>query len=136
VNQTQIKFDSTLFNDVRIMIAEDNFVNQRVLQYMLETLGVKSDVAANGKEVLEKIESMQVDVILMDVQMPEMDGIEATEEIRKRDWHQPFIVAMTANTGSGDRERCLSSGMNHFISKPFVIEQVGECLMMWHQERL
>ena len=135
VNQTQIKFDSTLFNDVRIMIAEDNFVNQRVLQYMLETLGVKSDVASNGKEVLEKIESMQIDVILMDVQMPEMDGIEATEEIRKRDWHQPYIVAMTANTGSGDRERCLSSGMNHFISKPFVIEQVGECLMMWHQER-
>ncbi len=134
-NQSQVKFDSTLFHDVKILIAEDNFVNQRVLQYMLETLGVKSEVAANGKEVLDKMEAMQVDVILMDVQMPEMDGIEATLEIRKRDWHQPYIVAMTANTGSGDRDRCLSSGMNHFISKPFVIEQVGECLMMWYQGR-
>lgn len=123
------------FQDVSILIAEDNFVNQRVLQYMLETLGLKSDVAASGLEVLSVMEEKPLDIILMDVQMPEMDGLEATREIRKRWGEKVHIIAMTANSSKLDRQKCLDSGMNEFISKPFVIEQVSEALMKWKQGR-
>ncbi|MEZ4799654.1 MAG: ATP-binding protein [Flavobacteriales bacterium] len=123
------------FQDVSILIAEDNFVNQRVLQYMLETLGIKSDVAASGVEVLSKMEEKTIDIILMDVQMPEMDGLEATHEIRKRWGEKVHIIAMTANSSKLDRQKCLDAGMNEFISKPFVIEQVSAALIKWKQGR-
>lgn len=121
------------FQNVSILIAEDNFVNQRVLQYMLETLGISSDVAASGLEVLAKMEENPIDIILMDVQMPEMDGLEATMEIRKRWGNDVHIIAMTANSSKLDRQKCLDAGMNEFISKPFVIEQVSTALIKWKQ---
>lgn len=127
--------DPSLFENYQILIAEDNFVNQRVLQYMLETLGLKSEVASNGVEVIEIMEKKQVDIVLMDVQMPEMDGMEATKIIRHRFGENVHIIAMTANSGKGDKERCLACGMNDFISKPFVIEQVSASLLEWRQRQ-
>jgi CheY-like chemotaxis protein len=118
-----------------ILIAEDNFVNQKVLEYMLQTLGLKSELAANGVELMEMMKAKQYDIIFMDVQMPEMDGLEASESIRTIYGEVPFIVAMTANNSESDKEKCLNSGMNHFISKPFIIEQVMGVLNLYKDSR-
>jgi len=108
---------------VRILVAEDNLVNQQVAQGMLEWLGCAADVVSNGREALLAVQSGGYDMVLMDVHMPEMDGLEATREIR--DWERATgratplpIVALTANALSGDRELCIASGMNDYVSKP------------------
>jgi len=104
---------------LRILLAEDNVVNQKVALKMLKKIGYRADLAANGLEVLEALERLPYDVILMDVQMPEMDGLEATRRIRQR-WPSAGlkIVAITAYAMEGDRERCLHAGMDDYISKP------------------
>ncbi|RMG94493.1 MAG: response regulator, partial [Chloroflexi bacterium] len=119
---------------LRILLAEDNTVNQKVALRILEKLGYRADVAGNGLEVLEALKRQQYDVILMDVQMPEMDGVEATQCIRKM-WppeEQPRIVAMTAHALSGDREKYIASGMDDYVSKPIRLEELvaalGKCL--------
>jgi CheY-like chemotaxis protein len=96
---------------------------------MLERLGYTADVAADGREVLAALESRHYDVVLMDVQMPEMDGLEATRSIRSTAWHQPYIIAMTAHAMKGDREVCLDAGMNDYIAKPVRIEELKAALM-------
>ncbi len=116
--------------EARILLAEDNPVNQRVAVLMLERLGLRADVASNGLEALQSLERQHYDVILMDVQMPEMDGLEATHRIRA-DFppeRQPFIVALTANALVGDRERCLEAGMDEYISKPIRSEDLVRVL--------
>jgi len=103
-----------------ILLAEDNPVNQRVATLMLQRLGYRADVVGNGREALEAVARQNYDLILMDVQMPEMDGIQATREICTR-WpaaSRPRIVAMTANASTTDREQCLAAGMSEFLSKP------------------
>ncbi|MCH9682546.1 MAG: response regulator [Deltaproteobacteria bacterium] len=106
----------------RVLVVEDNVVNQKVAQRMLMDLGCRVDLAANGREALELIEVVQYDLVLMDVQMPEMDGLAATAELRRREGgpRQLPIVAMTAHAMPADRERCLASGMNAYVSKPIV----------------
>ena len=103
-----------------ILLAEDNVINQKVALRMLERLGYRADVAANGYEALAALERRPYDVILMDVQMPEMDGVAATQRIRaeRQNGTVPWIIALTANALAGDRERYLAEGMNDYISKP------------------
>ncbi len=115
---------------LRILLAEDNLVNQMVMLKMLNKLGYHADVAANGTEVLRSLELQPYDLILMDVQMPEMDGFEAARAIRKR-WasaDQPKIIAITAYALKGDREKCLDAGMDDYISKPVKLEDLREIL--------
>lgn len=116
---------------LRILLAEDNVVNQKVAQLILKKLGYSADIAANGLEVLEKLQQQTYDLILMDVQMPKMDGLTATQEILKRwpDKH-PWIVAMTANAMQGDREKCLNTGMNDYITKPIRKEELAKILAL------
>jgi diguanylate cyclase (GGDEF)-like protein/PAS domain S-box-containing protein len=117
---------------LRILLAEDVVVNQKVALSMLKRLGYRADVASNGLEVLEAIRRQPYDVIFMDIQMPEMDGMEATRQIRSGDWMkqtvegrtQPYIVAMTANAMEGDRELCIKAGMDDYISKPIHPEDI------------
>jgi two-component system sensor histidine kinase/response regulator len=114
-------------------VAEDNPVNQLVIQGMLDKRGFASDVAANGREALAKLESGTHAAVLMDVQMPEIDGFEATARIRARergDEHVP-IIAMTASAMEGDRERCLQAGMDDYISKPLRPDQLDAVLERW-----
>lgn len=115
---------------LRILLAEDNSVNQMVMLKMLKRLGYHADVAANGKEVLLCLEREPYSLVLMDVQMPEMDGFEAARAIRKR-WakeDQPKIIAITAYALDGDREKCLASGMDGYISKPVKLEELRKVL--------
>jgi PAS domain S-box-containing protein len=116
---------------LRILLAEDNLINQKVAIRFLEKIGYKADIAFNGLEVLDALNRQVYDVILMDVQMPEMDGEQATIEIRRQfpDERQPRIVAMTANALSTDRERYLSVGMDGYIVKPFKMEELVKELL-------
>ncbi|RPI92587.1 MAG: response regulator, partial [Chloroflexi bacterium] len=115
---------------LRILLAEDNTVNQKLALRLLEQMGYRADVASNGIEAVESIERQVYDVILMDVQMPEMDGMDATREIRKLlNATQPHIIAMTANAMEGDREMCLAAGMNDYVSKPIRVNELVEALM-------
>ncbi len=122
---------------VSVLVAEDNAVNQEVVIAMLEAWGCDVVTAENGKVAVDTATSGQFDIVLMDCQMPVMDGFQATEEIRRRDIKQretgcPLpIIALTANAMSGDRERCLSAGMDDFVSKPFQQKQLREAIERW-----
>jgi signal transduction histidine kinase/ligand-binding sensor domain-containing protein/DNA-binding response OmpR family regulator len=109
---------------LKIMVAEDNLINQKMILKVLDKLGYKPELATNGKEVIKKLDEQYFDMILMDVQMPEMDGLEATRYIRKNYDMQPIIVAMTANAMVEDREECLNAGMDDYTSKPLKIESL------------
>ncbi|MGB7413221.1 MAG: response regulator [Thermosynechococcaceae cyanobacterium] len=115
---------------LKILLAEDNVVNQKVALKMLERLGYEADLATNGLEVLERLRQQPYDVILMDVQMPQMDGLTAAQQIIQEwpDGSRPYIIAMTANAMQGDREACLAAGMNDYISKPIRLKDLGDRL--------
>jgi signal transduction histidine kinase/DNA-binding response OmpR family regulator len=113
---------------LRILVTEDNTVNQKLALRMLEKLGYRADVVANGLEAIQSVERQPYDVILMDVQMPEMDGLEATRQIRAKELPQPHIIAMTANAMLGDREECLAAGMDDYVSKPIQVKELVAAL--------
>ncbi len=115
---------------LRILLAEDNAVNQKVALRILERLGYRADIAANGLEVLEAVRRQPYDVVLMDVHMPEMDGLEATRQLCQEvvPAARPRIIAMTANAMQGDRDLCLAVGMDDYISKPVRMEALVEAL--------
>ena len=132
---------------IRILLAEDNIVNQKVALRLLEKLGYRAEVANNGKEVLALLEKAPHDIILMDVQMPEMDGFETTKAIREIEHQKPNIrklnpnilynphaqtripiIAMTAHTMKGDREKCIKAGMDDYVSKPIQLQELADAL--------
>ncbi len=126
--------------NARILLAEDNLVNQKVAMKMLSNFGFSAKVANNGKEALELLRKERFDLVLMDVQMPEMDGLETTRMIRRPgsgvlDPDVP-IVAMTANAMKGDKERCLEAGMNDYISKPVRPKELREKVEKWVQPQV
>ena len=116
---------------LRILIAEDNPVNQKWTTKILSKLGYQTEMVNNGKEVLEVVSDRQYDLILMDVQMPEMDGLEATRMIRLCLEAQPVVIAMTANVMQGDRQDCMQSGMDDYISKPVELNDLVGMLEKW-----
>ena len=116
---------------LRILLAEDNAVNQKLALRLLQQLGYRADVASNGLEAVQSVMRQPYDVVLMDVQMPEMDGLEATRCIRAASslQRQPHVVAMTANAMQGDREDCLAAGMNDYVTNPVHPERLREALL-------
>ena len=118
---------------LKILLAEDNVVNQKVALKILEKLGFRADVVANGYEVLEALRKINYDVVFMDIFMPDMDGIEATQMINDLlvKNMRPKIIAMTANAMHGDKERCIDAGMDDYISKPVKVEELYEILIKW-----
>jgi CheY-like chemotaxis protein len=132
IGATGGQFDAGLSQrlPLRILLAEDNTVNQKVALRLLERMGYRADVVANGLEVLEALQRQRYDVILMDVQMSDMDGLEASRAIHEgwEAWQRPRIIAMTANAMQGDREECLAAGMDDYLTKPIQIKALQEAL--------
>ena len=125
--------DDSAYLNTRILVVEDNSINQKVAKAILEHLGYHSDLAVNGTEALEKIQAGSYDLILMDCQMPVMDGYDATRKVRQLedDKRDVPIIAMTAHAISGDREKYIQAGMNDYISKPVDPDKLGEIIAKW-----
>ncbi len=121
-----------------VLVAEDNLINQMLMNMMLDSLGYRADMANHGREALEAIEHKVYDVILMDIEMPVMDGIEASRAVRARFGQQdaPQIIAVTAHVLSGSRERFLGAGMNDFVAKPILIDELRSALIRAHEAKL
>ena len=107
-----------------ILIAEDNFINQKLIERILTKLGYQTDIAGDGIQALSLFNKKKHNVILMDIRMPQMDGFQTTHVIRQMAIEQPFIIAMTANAMSSDKEECIKGGMDEYIPKPISITDV------------
>ncbi len=132
-NPKKLSSDFATKHPMSIMIAEDNVFNQQLLIQILQKLGYDADLAGNGVEALQKFQAKHYDLILMDMQMPEMGGPEATRWMREKQVKQPIIIALTANTMQGDKEECLKSGMDDYLSKPLKLEDLVSKLEQWYR---
>ena len=129
--QEKLPSDFSIDYPMDILIAEDNLINQQLILHILTRLGYEPDIADNGLQALELNNDKEYDLILMDMQMPEMDGVEATQRIRENCQKQPVIIALTANTMQGDEENCLAAGMNDYLGKPIKLEEIIAKLEKW-----
>jgi CheY-like chemotaxis protein len=121
---------------LHILLAEDNAVNQRLATVMLEKAGYAVRAVDNGREAIKALEEERFDLVLMDVQMPEMDGFQATRAIRERsEWQDLPVIAMTAHAMKGDRERCLEAGMDDYVSKPIQRDELFKAIEKWTDGR-
>jgi signal transduction histidine kinase/CheY-like chemotaxis protein len=127
----KLSAEFALKHPLRILVTEDNPVNQKLTERVLTKLGYASEKALNGQEALNAVAETAYDIILMDIQMPVMDGLEATQRIRSGNGVQPVIIAMTANAMQGDREMCIQAGMDDYISKPVELETLVQMLEKW-----
>jgi len=127
----KLSLDFAKEHPLKILVAEDNLVNQKLTLKVLSKLGFEATLAENGKIAVEMASQQQYDIILMDVQMPEIDGLEATKLIRQTIKIQPVIIAMTANAMIEDRKECLDAGMDDFLSKPVKLEEIMNMLAKW-----
>ncbi len=134
----QTKIDSEFGHrmPLRILLAEDNAVNQKVALRILERMGFRADVAANGYEVIDAVRNIHYDIVLMDILMPDMDGFEATQFIINEfpENNRPVIIAMTANAMQGDKEKCLEEGMNDYVGKPIRVDELQKVLERWGEK--
>ena len=119
---------------LQILLAEDNPINRQLAVMILDKMGYAPGLAENGKVVLDQLQKEPFDLIFMDIQMPEMDGLQATRHIRSKGVYQPIIIAMTANTTRKDRDDCLTEGMNDFLSKPVHLDELIRMLENWGQK--
>lgn len=120
-----------LLEDVRVLAVDDSVISQQVLQRYIERLGGVADYGSNGSEALSYLNQKQYDVILMDCEMPTLDGYETTGQIRALSMEQPIIIGLTAHLGEAEQEKCLSAGMDDFITKPIQFEQFAQLLARW-----
>jgi CheY-like chemotaxis protein/HPt (histidine-containing phosphotransfer) domain-containing protein len=120
--------NNNLLLNKRVLVAEDNSINQFVVKHSLEKLGATADIVGDGKEAVEKITEGHYDLVLMDIQMPEMDGYEAAQYIRNELQNTTPIIAMTAFAINGEDEKCIEAGMNAYIAKPFSLETLNETI--------
>ena len=120
-----------MFDALHGLLPVDNLVNQKLALRLLGQMGYSADVAVNGQQAVERIEQQTYDVVLMDVQMPEMDGLEASRRItaKYKPEQRPRIIAMTANAMQGDREECLAAGMDDYVTKPIRVDALVAALM-------
>jgi len=130
---SKAKKNKRAIKQARILVAEDNLVNQKIAMMLLEKLGHQADVVANGLEAIDSLTRQEYDLVLMDVQMPELDGIEATKRIRSEFTtnNQPTIIAVTANAMNGDKEKCLEAGMDDYLAKPVTLQSLEKSLSKW-----
>ncbi|MEO6732760.1 MAG: two-component regulator propeller domain-containing protein [Ferruginibacter sp.] len=132
-DKNKLSIDFVKEHPLNILVADDNLANQKLTLKILSKLGYEAALAKNGREAVEMADEQQYDIILMDIQMPEMDGLEATRKIRQELEIQPIIVAMTANAMKEDKDECLQAGMNDFVSKPVRLEEVVNMLAKWSE---
>ncbi|MDD2331313.1 MAG: response regulator, partial [Candidatus Cloacimonetes bacterium] len=129
-NLSEIISQEAVNKAIRILLVEDNLINQKVCTKIFESMKLKIDIAGNGEEALQITEKKQYDIIFMDIQMPVMNGHDATKELRKRGYQTP-IIAMTANAMQKDKDECIQSGMNDFIPKPVTFSSISEAIARW-----
>jgi CheY-like chemotaxis protein len=117
------------YSNIKILLAEDNRINQKVMEKMIEQLGAKIDIAEDGEKAIEAVEQKSYDLIFMDMQMPKMDGLEATRKIRAMKLQKaPYIIALTANVLGEDIQKCLDAGMDEYLGKPIKIDSLKRLL--------
>lgn len=123
------------FPGKKILLVEDYFINQEVTKDILEFMDCEVDIAETGKEALEKVQQTDYDLILLDLQIPEMDGYQVCQEIRKGEKKHALIIALTASALVGDKEKCLAAGMDDYLSKPIETDKLEDLLLKYFRDK-